>query len=222
MIPFYGAEQPDLFAIERAAMDRPGLVIAELARLMPESGLVIDVGAGDGFTAEQLTTRSRAVVPVEPSDGMVRSLRLLPWVLGLAQELPIRTGAADGLYATWAYFFPKAHDVTRGLAEADRVVKPGGPIVIVDNLGGDEFTAMAERDITTDSEFWTAEGFEMTAVDTTFEFDSLEEARLLLGMFFGESGHDVTKTSLTFRVGVFSRPSRGPAAAVSRSQDSGQ
>lgn len=212
MIPFYGTEHPDLFAIERAAMDRPGLVIAELDRLLPDTGLVVDVGAGDGFTAEQLTTRERRVVPVEPSDGMVRSLRLLPWVLGLAQELPIRSGAADGLYATWAYFFPKAHDITPGLAEADRVVKPGGPIVIVDNLGDDEFTAISKRDITTEPDFWAAAGFEMTAVETTFEFDSIEDAQLLLGLFFGEAGHLAAKKTLTFRVGLFTRPSRGPAA----------
>ena len=213
MIPFYGTEQPDLFAIERSAMDRAGLVITELDRLLPSSGLVIDVGAGDGHTAERLTTASRRVVAVEPSDGMVRSIRLLPWVLGLAQELPIRTSAADGLYATWAYFFPKHHDVTAGLAEADRVVKPGGPIVIVDNLGGDEFTAMSERDITTDPDFWTAAGFEMTALETTFEFDTIEDARLLLGLFFGDPGHEAAKETLTFRVGLFVREGRGPAAS---------
>ena len=209
MIPFYGTEQPDLFAIERSAMDRAGLVITELDKLLPTSGVVVDVGAGDGHTAERLTSASRSVVAVEPSDGMVRSIRLLPWVLGLAQELPIRTGAADGLYATWAYFFPKHHDVTAGLAEADRVVKPGGPIVIVDNLGGDEFTALADRDITTDPDFWAADGFEMSVVDTAFEFDTLDDARVLLGLFFGERGHGGAAQSLTFRVGVFARPSRG-------------
>ncbi len=212
MIPFYGADQPDIFAIERAAMDRPGLVIEELDRLLPHSGLVVDVGAGDGFTAERLTTSHRTVVAVEPNGGMIRPDRPLPWTLGLAQELPIRTGAADGLYATWAYFFPKAHDVTPGLEEADRVVKPGGPIVIVDNLGGDELTAPAPRDITTDVDFWLANGFEQSIVDTVFEYDSIEDARLLMGMFFGEAGHDAAKQTLTFRVGVFSRPSRGHAS----------
>jgi hypothetical protein len=39
VIPFYGAEEPELFAIERLAMDRPGRVIAALDRLLPTEGL---------------------------------------------------------------------------------------------------------------------------------------------------------------------------------------
>lgn len=209
MIPFYGADQPDVFAIERAAMDRPGLVTAEIDRLMPSSGLMVDVGAGDGLTAERLTTPGRTVVALEPSDGMIQPDRPVPWIQGLAQELPIRTASIDGLYATWAYFFPTHHDVRPGLAEADRVVKKGGPIIIVDNLGGDDFTAPSPRDITTDVGFWLSDGFEQTIVDTVFEYDNIEDARLLMGLFFGEAGHAAAKETLTFRVGVFSRPSRG-------------
>ncbi len=50
VIPFYGADDPDMFAIERRAMDRDGLVIAALDAALP-GGLVLDVGAGDGFSA---------------------------------------------------------------------------------------------------------------------------------------------------------------------------
>ena len=67
VIPFYGAEEPELFAIERLAMDRPGRVIAALDRLLPSEGLVLDVGAGDGFTASRLAAN---VVALEPAAGM--------------------------------------------------------------------------------------------------------------------------------------------------------
>jgi hypothetical protein len=45
VIPFYGADDPAMFAIERAAMDRDGLVVRALDELLPP-GRVLDVGAG--------------------------------------------------------------------------------------------------------------------------------------------------------------------------------
>ncbi|MCH7670075.1 MAG: hypothetical protein IIC71_12890 [Acidobacteria bacterium] len=41
VIPFYGAEQPDIFAIERRAMDRSGLVIDALDVRLPRNGCLL-------------------------------------------------------------------------------------------------------------------------------------------------------------------------------------
>ena len=35
IIPFYGADDPELFAIERRTMDRPGIVIGAVGDVMP-------------------------------------------------------------------------------------------------------------------------------------------------------------------------------------------
>jgi len=137
VIPFYGADEPELFAIERRAMDRDGLVIEALHELLP-AGPVLDVGAGDGFTAERLGT-SRSIVALEPSADMLARADLPARVQGEAEHLPFVERAFDGAYATWAYFFTRDWDPTRGIVELDRVVRPGGPLAIVDNLGGDAF-----------------------------------------------------------------------------------
>jgi hypothetical protein len=102
VIPFYGSERPELFAIERRAVDRPGHLVTELHRLLPRSGLVVDVGAGDGFIASQLNTDERTVVAVEPEIGMIRRDRPLLWGMTDAEALPFRDGTLDGAYATWA------------------------------------------------------------------------------------------------------------------------
>lgn len=102
VIPFYGADDPEMFAIERAAMDRDGLVLRALDELLPD-GTVLDVGAGDGFTAERLGVRRR-IVALEPSAGMIGN-RPVSWVRGVAERLPFADGTFDGAYATWAYFF---------------------------------------------------------------------------------------------------------------------
>lgn len=58
VIPLYGATQPEMFAIERRAMDRPGKVTEVLAEALP-TGRVLDVGAGDEFMAEALQSPQR-------------------------------------------------------------------------------------------------------------------------------------------------------------------
>ncbi len=205
MIPFYGAEHPDLFAIERSAMDRSGLVIAALDRVLPNRGVVGDIGAGNGFTARKLTTSQRRVIAVEPSAGMIREPAGLPWVRALAQHLPFRPHSLDGLYATWAYFFPRFMDVEPGLLEANRVLQPGSPLAIVDNLGDDEATAPGGSDIATEPGFWLGRGFHMAEIQTAFEFDSMNDARRLMGFYFGDEGRDKAQITMSFRVGLFTK-----------------
>ena len=207
VIPFYGADEPDLFAIERRAMDRDGLVIDALNQLLP-AGRVLDVGAGDGFTAERLCT-GRSIVALEPSASMLARTDVPLRMQGEAEHLPFADGAFDGAYATWAYFFSRDWDPTPGIAELDRVVRPGGPLAIVDNLGGDAFAAMAEADISADPAVWQALGFTCDVIETAFRFDDLEEARRLLGFFFGDRGVAGAALDVPFRVGVFHRSSRG-------------
>ena len=208
VIPFYGTDHPELFAIERAAMDRPGLVIGRLNHLVPH-GTVLDIGAGDGFTAERLTRTGRKIIAVEPASGMIDRSRPLTWVRADAESLPFRSGSVDGAYATWAYFFSRGWDPTPGIAELHRIVRAGGPLVIAENLGGDAFCALAPSDITADTEFWATKGFTLDVVETEFSFESSEDALRLLTFYFGDVG-PAPPTRLTYRVGLFISESRGP------------
>ena len=208
IIPFYGVEHPELFAIERVAMDRPGLVIDRLNHLLP-GGTVLDIGAGDGFTAEHLTRPDRTVLAAEPARGMIDRTRPLAWVRADAEELPFRGGSMDGAYATWAYFFSRGFDPTAGIAELHRTVRVGGPLVIAENLGDDEFCALAPSDITADPTFWTRHGFTLEVVETEFSFETKEDALRLLTFYFGDVGPN-PPTRLTYRVGLFVSESRGP------------
>jgi ubiquinone/menaquinone biosynthesis C-methylase UbiE len=133
VIPFYGSDRPDLFRIERASMDRPGRVTAALDEMLPGAGTVADIGAGDGFTAERLATRSRRIVAVEPSMEMMAAggREQLWWVRGDAEHLPFADGALDAAYATWAYFFSRDWDPSRGIAELHRAVASGGALLVL-------------------------------------------------------------------------------------------
>ena len=202
VIYFYGADRPDLFRIERAAMDRAGKVIARLDALLPESGTVLDVGAGDGFTAERLRSTDREVIPLEPSHGMRRPAKPLRWVGGEAEHLPFHDGTFDAAYSTWAYFFSRFLDVRPGLNELRRVVKPRGILIIVENLGQDQLSDYTQGDTSADLDFWKRERFEFEELETHFEFENENDARALLSLY---RGSDVPEPPITlsYRVGLF-------------------
>ena len=185
IIPFYGATQPDLFEIERRCMDRDGLLPNYLSENLPE-GRVLDVGAGNGFTAAKIGGSSRTkVIACEPSAGMVDPSVAVTWIRGAAQHLPLADDSVDGAYATWAYFFPQwIDDVQDGVDELFRVVRPGGKILIADNAGGDAFCAMSVRDLTSDSGWWEERGFSRTVLNSAYKFDNLEEANRLFELYW--------------------------------------
>ena len=211
VIPFYGSRNPRLFEIERRAMDRDGVVISFLDGVLP-AGRVLDVGAGDGFTAERLTRADRAVVALEPDPGIVADTRRLLWAHGVAQDIPFHDRTFDAAYSTWAFFLSgvEPERLERGLEEVERVVVPGGPIVVVDNAGDDEFTGLSPRPIAGDGSWWTDRGFERSVLESAFRFDSIEEARELIGFYFGEDvAGRVDDTTIEYKIAACVGHSRG-------------
>jgi SAM-dependent methyltransferase len=211
-IPFYGGKHPRLFEIERRCMDRDGKVLAYLDAHLPQ-GLVLDVGAGSGYYAALLGNETRLVIPLEPDPAMIDLEKPLVWAWGAAQDLPFHTGTFQAAYATWAFFLAGITALEEGLREVNRVVRPGGLIIIVDNAGGDAFTALAPEDLAADRNWWRAHGFRDTILETSFRFDSAEEANELLSFYFGEAvAAENRQTEIGYRVAVFEKEATSPSA----------
>lgn len=204
IIPFYGGSKPDLFEIERRCMDREGKVIAHLDSILP-SGIVLDVGAGNGYTAEKLVRENRLIIPMEPDEKMIDLNKKLAWSNGVAQSIPFHSNTFDAMYSTWAFFFDGISDIHEGLNEVERVVKDQGQIVIVDNYGNDEFCSFSPHDISSTVSKWVERGFKYEIIDTAFIFDTIEEAKKLLTFYFGEEGNQVDKTKLEYKVVVYTK-----------------
>lgn len=203
-IPFYGGELPQFFEIERRCMDREGKVIEALDKLLP-TGKVLDIGAGNGHTAQLLLRSDRLVTAMEPDETMINIQKDLLWAKGTAQNIPFHTSTFDAAYATWAFFWEGNPNFKQGLAETQRVVKQGGQIVFVFNYGHDEFSSFGREpnELAGELSFWTAFGFDYEIIETAFVFDSIEEARQLMTFFFGESGQKVDKTRISYNVAVY-------------------
>lgn len=103
----------------------------------PDATRVADVGAGTGKLTGRLLARGLEVEAVEPDPGMLAVLTRVhpdarPHLAG-AEALPLPDGAVDAVLVAQAWhWFP--HE--QALAEARRVVRPGGWLGLIANTGG--------------------------------------------------------------------------------------
>ncbi|HWA95614.1 MAG TPA: metalloregulator ArsR/SmtB family transcription factor [Terracidiphilus sp.] len=109
-------------------------------RLLPPM-TVADLGAGDGAFALTLAQQAQKVIAVDSSEKMIEvgrdqalraSITNIEFRLGDMEELPIDTGSIDV-----AFFSQSLHHAAhpgRALAEAARILKPGGRTVVLDLL----------------------------------------------------------------------------------------
>jgi SAM-dependent methyltransferase len=181
---------PEVYEQENRAQDVDGAVWAALREAVPWAGLdVVDIGCGDGFHLPMFDGAA-SVTGVEPYEPLVRRARTLgrPVRQGSATALPLPDASVDLVHARTAYFFGTGCEP--GLAEAERVLRPGGAIAIVDLDAtrapyGDWMRAdiphyspeAAER-------FFTARGFSLLRIPTTWRFPDRATCEAVLRIEF--------------------------------------
>lgn len=130
--------EPGLY--DRLAMAErlhPG-IIGWLPREVPR---IVEVGAGTGRLTLALAGRAREMVAVEPAAGLraILAPRLrrtaqagrAQVTSGFLDDLPVPSGWADLVVACSVVTPAAAHGGDAGLAEMERVCRPGGQVVIV-------------------------------------------------------------------------------------------
>ncbi|TMB72391.1 MAG: class I SAM-dependent methyltransferase, partial [Chloroflexi bacterium] len=112
----------------------------DLAARFGDPAAVLDVGCGTGRllrAAHERWPKAR-LVGVDPSEGMIedgrRRTRAELHVAG-AEAIPLPDHSIDLAFSTIA--FHHWADPARGLREVARVLRPGGGLVIIDNIGPD-------------------------------------------------------------------------------------
>jgi ArsR family transcriptional regulator len=113
--------------------------IAEaLLKLMPPM-VIADLGAGEGTLSQLMAQRAKRVIAIDNSEKMVEfgaelarkhHTANLEYRLGDLEDVPIRTGTVDLAFLSQALHH--ASHPERAIAEARRILKPGGRIAILD------------------------------------------------------------------------------------------
>ena len=103
--------------------------------------VIADLGAGEGTFSQLLARRAKKVIAIDNAEKMVEygsalarkhGVKNLEYRLGDIENIPIKNDTVD-----LAFFSQALHHAThpeRAVAEAFRIVKPGGRIVILDLL----------------------------------------------------------------------------------------
>lgn len=113
-------------ALQRRVVDR----LLQTLPPAPASCCWLDLGSGTGYGSRQLATRYPAGtgLAVDIAEGMLRHARLLGGathhLAGDAEALPLRDQCVDVLFSSLALQW--CGDFARVLAEARRVLRPGG------------------------------------------------------------------------------------------------
>ncbi len=173
-----------LYETENHAVDPDRVIETAMESLAPWRGrTLLDLGCGTGFHLPRFADSAAQVVGVEPHPDLLaiarRRVRRLPQVevlLGTAQAIPLPDAAVDVVHARWAYFFGPGCEP--GLAELDRVVRPGGTAFVIDNdatrstFGSWLQRGYPSRDPQPIAEFWTKLGWQRESLDMRWEFDN--------------------------------------------------
>jgi ubiquinone/menaquinone biosynthesis C-methylase UbiE len=163
---------------------------------------VLDLGAGTGRLTEMLAPQARRIFAFDLSAHMLaltrEKLKRLAPSRGLAAVadhcfLPLPAAIADVIVSGWSVSYLAVWNPERWrllldawLAEAKRVLRMGGMIVLLESLGtGNE--APHHLPHLENVYYWLEQNdFASTWIRTDYRFESLEEAVELSDFFFGE------------------------------------
>ena len=188
---------PEVYEQENRAQDVDGAIWAALRAEAPWAGAdVVDVGCGDGFHLPVLAVEAASVIGVEPHPPLVRRARRrgLTVLEGGAAALPLPAASVDLVHARTAYFFGAGCEP--GLAEADRVLRPGGALAVVDldaTVGpyGDWMRAdIPHYDPVQAERFFVDRGFSMRRIGTRWVFPDRATLEAVLRIEFSRATAD--------------------------------
>ncbi len=199
-------EHPQTYERENLAFDRDRRIEEVIATLHPYADAdLLDIGCGAGFHLPGFAARGARVIGVEPHPPLARlaAARVTraglagsgaAVLIGAAQALPLPDASIDIVHARWAYFFGPGCEP--GLREVERVLRPGGVAVIVDNdattstFGGWFARFHSAYDPLAVERFWRRADFSRQRLDLAWECESRAEFEALVRIEFTPAAAD--------------------------------
>ena len=196
-------ETPDVYEVENRGVDRAHVIEDAMRAVLDWSGLdVVDIGCGTGYHLPFFAHDARSVVGVEPHPPLAslaaQRVSGMPSV-SVREEGAAAIGVPDGSFdvahARWAYFFGPGCEP--GLAELERIVRPGGAAFVIDNDAtrstfGQWFRrALPGYDPRAVERFWERQGWQRERLDIRWDFDSREDFEAVVGIEFAPEHADL-------------------------------
>ena len=201
-LPFAPAD-PGLALRLAASLDVEGKIPLALEALGPVAGRdVLLVDCDSGRRAAELG-RLGARVTTSPTAANGR-------------QLAAPGGSVDVVVGLWSSFRAPSPDE---LAEAERVLRPDGRLLVVHDYGRDDVSRLRgelpEYGSWTRRDGWyLSNGFRIRVIHCFWTFATLDEARSVLEGLFGVTGKavgaELSRPRLSYNVAVYHRSRRGP------------
>jgi SAM-dependent methyltransferase len=202
---------PQLHEAFLAIVDVEGKLPAAIESLGPVIGRdVVVLDSGQGFRARQLARLGARVTGFEFPLSDAGAAELAGWV-----------GRADAVVAPWSEL---AAPGSRFIAEASALLRPGGRLLLIHDYGRDDvwglMPELRERHVA-----WShrrgpflGDGFRIRVIHCWWTFESIEQARELLGEAFGATGVETAekmkRLRLEYAVAIYHRSAPGATAEV--------
>ena len=178
-------------------------VLAALERITPLSGKrIADVGTGIGHYPVLLARRTGRTYGIEADDALRDAARRraadihqpnIRIVAGEPERLPLRDGAVDVVLS--GTIEPDDSSLP-AIAEALRVLRPGGRLVVLGYYGRDDLASLLEPEVVAHAleatqrrtGWWLRNGFKIKVVHTRLDVSDREIALDLLPRLYGDRG----------------------------------
>ncbi len=224
LLPPWTDPDPELHARFGEIFDPERKVLAALERIVPLSGKrIADVGTGIGHYPMLLARRTGRTYGIEADPALLAVARSradaahqpnLRIVAGTPEELPLHDGAVDIVLSG---MIEPDDGSLRAIAEAMRVLRPGGRLVVIGYYGRDEVAALLEPEVVAHAAeatrrrtgWWLRHGFKIKVVHARLDLSDPVAAQQLLPRLYGDRGRAFLMgphpPSLTLGLGLFHR-----------------
>ena len=196
-----------VYEIENEALDPGDRITAAMRGIRSwDDDIVCDLGAGTGFWARTFVDDARHIFCVEPHgpSRLIAHERVgrMGWdrvsvLAGSAEQTHLAAASVDFVHARFAYFWGPGCEA--GLVEVDRILRPGGAFVMIDNdLRRGTFadwirrtTADNPQDPDATDAWWTSRGYSITEVPSCWRFQSRADLEAVVRLEFSTSADEL-------------------------------
>lgn len=194
--------------------DYQGNLLRAIQEIIPPGPLqVVELGAGTGRLTALLSPHTTRIIALDRAPAMLALAReklhrrqVANCHLALADNrfVPLRSNWADLALEGWSFLHLKVwhpetwlHEINLALQEMQRVLKPGGIMLVIETLGtGHKAPHVPELFVPFFDQLESAWHFQRTWTRSDYRFDSHLEAESILPRAFGQEVLDALEDTL--------------------------